>query len=100
MTQTTIRSIQHDIGTYHQSRVALTGFDTKRWIQDDGIACKQTLAQHCVNIFNAALDIALHKENFFICKKIMLMGILLVILERIIYNGEKLEILFQIIFGF
>ena len=37
VTQNTIRSIKHDVGTYHQSRVALTGFDTKRWIQDDGM---------------------------------------------------------------
>ena len=36
VTQNSIRSIQHDIGTYHQTRVSLTGFDTKRWIEEDG----------------------------------------------------------------
>ena len=35
--QNTILSVRHNIGTYHQTRVALTAFDTKRWIQDDGI---------------------------------------------------------------
>ena len=30
-------SQKHSIGTYHQSKVSLTAFDTKRWIQDDGI---------------------------------------------------------------
>ena len=35
--QNSIRSIQHDIGTFHQTRVALTAYDTKRWIEDDGI---------------------------------------------------------------
>ena len=35
--QNSIRSIQHDIGTFHQTRVALTAFDTKRWIAEDGV---------------------------------------------------------------
>ena len=30
-------SQKHSIGTFHQSKVALTAFDTKRWICDDGI---------------------------------------------------------------
>ena len=32
-----IKSKQHKIGTYHQNKVALTAFDTKRWIREDGI---------------------------------------------------------------
>ena len=35
--QNTIVSKEHLIGTFHQMRVSLTAFDTKRWIVDDGI---------------------------------------------------------------
>ena len=35
--QNTIISKEHVIGTFHQTRVSLTAFDTKRWIADDGI---------------------------------------------------------------
>ena len=35
--QNTIISKEHVIGTFHQKRVSLTAFDTKRWIADDGI---------------------------------------------------------------
>ena len=35
--QNNILSHKHSIGTFHQTRVSLTAFDTKRWIQDDGI---------------------------------------------------------------
>ena len=35
--QNVIKSKQHSIGTYHQNKVALTAFDTKRWICEDGI---------------------------------------------------------------
>ena len=31
-------SLDHKIGTYNQSRVSLTAFDTKRWIEDDGFS--------------------------------------------------------------
>ena len=37
VTQNNILSREHNVGTYHQTRVALTAFDTKRWIQNDGI---------------------------------------------------------------
>ena len=36
--QNTFISIQHNIGTYNQSRTSLTAFDTKRWIKEDGFA--------------------------------------------------------------
>ena len=43
--QNVIKSRHHQIGTYHQNKAALTAFDTKRWICDDGI---HTLAYgHC-----------------------------------------------------
>ena len=35
--QNVLKSKVHDIGTYHQTRVSLTGFDTKRWIMNDDI---------------------------------------------------------------
>ena len=35
--QNVIQSRQHSLGTYNQCRVSLTAFDTKRWIQSDGI---------------------------------------------------------------
>ena len=35
--QNQIKSVNHKIGTYHQTKVALTAFDTKRWICDDNI---------------------------------------------------------------
>ena len=35
--QTILKSKAHDVGTYHQTKVSLTGFDTKRWIMDNGI---------------------------------------------------------------
>ena len=35
--QNVIKSRVHTIGTYHQTRTALTAFDTKRWICDDNI---------------------------------------------------------------
>ena len=35
--QNAIRSKHHKLGTYNQTRIALTAFDTKRWIRDDGI---------------------------------------------------------------
>ena len=28
-------SQKHSVGTYHQTKVSLTGFDTKRWIKDN-----------------------------------------------------------------
>ena len=40
--QNVIKSKAHKIGIYHQNKVALTAFDTKRYICDDGI---NTLAQ-------------------------------------------------------
>ena len=43
--QNVFKSRHHDIGTCHQHKVALTAFDTKRWIENDGI---HTLAYgHC-----------------------------------------------------
>ena len=35
--QNVIKPQQHKIGTYHQNKVALTAFDTKRWIREDEI---------------------------------------------------------------
>ena len=35
--QNQIKSVNHKIGTIHQTKVALTAFDTKRWICDDNI---------------------------------------------------------------
>ena len=35
--QNVLKSRHHDIGTYHQNKVALTAFDTKRWINVDGV---------------------------------------------------------------
>ena len=35
--QNTIKSGKHQLGTYHQTRLALTPFDTKRCILDDNI---------------------------------------------------------------
>ena len=37
VTQNNILSRDHLVGTYHQKRVSLTVFDTKRWIQDNGV---------------------------------------------------------------
>ena len=37
LNQNTIRSHRHELGTYHQSKVALTAFDIKRWVCDDNI---------------------------------------------------------------
>ena len=46
--QNVILSRQHDVGTYHQTKVSLTAFDTKRWICDDGY---HTLAHgHCLAV--------------------------------------------------
>ena len=36
--QNTFVSLDHRIGTYNQSRISLTAFDTKRWIEDDGFS--------------------------------------------------------------
>ena len=36
--QNTFVSLDHNIGTYNQSRISLTAFDTKRWIEDDGFS--------------------------------------------------------------
>ena len=35
--QNTLRSRNHDIGTYSQTRISLTAFDTKRYVLEDGI---------------------------------------------------------------
>ena len=35
--QNKIQSIKHSLGTYHQTRVSLTPYDTKRWIGPDNI---------------------------------------------------------------
>ena len=35
--QNNILSREHSVGTYHQTRVSFTAFDTKRWICSDGI---------------------------------------------------------------
>ena len=37
VSQNVILSSRHEVGTFYQTRVALTGFDTKRWIEDDGL---------------------------------------------------------------
>ena len=35
--QNEIKSVNHQLGTYHQPKVALIGFDTKRWKCQDNI---------------------------------------------------------------
>ena len=35
--QNVIKSKHHELGTYHQNKVALTAFDTKRWICGNGV---------------------------------------------------------------
>ena len=30
-------SREHVVGTYHQTKMSFTAYDTKRWIKDDGI---------------------------------------------------------------
>ena len=35
--QNVIKSKLHKIGSYHQNKISLSAFDTKRWILDDGI---------------------------------------------------------------
>ena len=35
--QNVIRSKGHNIGTYHQTKIALSAYDTKRWICENGI---------------------------------------------------------------
>ena len=37
VSQNSIKSKGHQIGSYHQKKTALTAFDTKRWICDNGI---------------------------------------------------------------
>ena len=37
VSQNSIKSKGHQIGSYHQKKIALTAFDTKRWICDNGI---------------------------------------------------------------
>ena len=37
VSQNLIKSRAHKVGTYHQTKVALTAFDTKRYICDDNI---------------------------------------------------------------
>ena len=51
--QNIIKSREHVIGTYHQTKTSLTGFDTKRWICDDNI---HTLAYGHVDTVEAMLD--------------------------------------------
>ena len=47
--QNVIRSKAHQIGSYNQTKLALTAFDTKRYIKDDGI---HTLAYgHCDTLY-------------------------------------------------
>ena len=33
--QNTIKSKKHSLGTYHQTKIAMTSYDTKRWIAHD-----------------------------------------------------------------
>ena len=35
--QNSIRSRAHSIGTYHDVKISLTAFDTKRWILNDNV---------------------------------------------------------------
>ena len=35
--QNVIKSRSHTVSTYHMKKVALTAFDTKRWIQENNI---------------------------------------------------------------
>ena len=47
--QNTIQSREHQVHSVHQTRVSLTAFDTKRWIEDDGV---HTLAHGHYKIIN------------------------------------------------
>ena len=38
--QNTIKSKAHALGSYHQTKIGLSAFDTKRWICDDGISTR------------------------------------------------------------
>ena len=51
--QNVIKSKAHTIGTYHQTRVALTAFDTKRYILDDNI---HTLAHGHTKTFSKTAE--------------------------------------------
>ena len=35
--QNTLQSVKHEVTSRHQTRISLTGFDTKRYILNDGI---------------------------------------------------------------
>ena len=52
--QNAFQSRYHAIGTCHQNKVALTAFDTKRWIENDGV---NTLAYgHCDTLGENSID--------------------------------------------
>ena len=38
--QNTIKSKAHSLGSYHQTKLAMTSYDTKRWVSDDNIATR------------------------------------------------------------
>ena len=38
--QNTIKSVKHQLGTYHQYRLTLTPFDTKRCVLDDNVTMR------------------------------------------------------------
>ena len=40
VSQNVIKSKRHQIGSYHQNKIALTAFDNKRWICNNGINTK------------------------------------------------------------
>ena len=40
MKQNTIKSVHHQLGTYHQQRTALTPYDNKRFILEDNITTR------------------------------------------------------------
>ena len=59
--QNVIKSKSHTISTYNQTKVALTAFDTKRWICDDNI---HTLAHEYVKTYEEKNEKAMNKINW------------------------------------
>ena len=56
-----IKSKSHTISTYHQRKVALTAFDTNRWICDDNI---HTLAHGHLKTYGVKNEEATNEINW------------------------------------
>ena len=61
MKQNFIKTKSHTISTYHQTKVALTAFDTKRWICDDNI---HTLAHGHIKTYEEKNEKAVNEINW------------------------------------